>query len=83
MMLKFLLLIVLTFLALGVAAVLMRRMMSISERIADLQSEMKKSQVRLDAQKQMLEKQKEVASGIVENQTTENLQRNDVEEKNG
>lgn len=73
MMLKFLLLIVLMFLALGLAAVLMRRMMGISEKIADLHNDMKKSQVRLDAQLQVMEdKQKEL----------ENSQRNDVEEKN-
>jgi len=73
MMPKFLLLIVLMFLALGLAAVLMRRMMGISEKIADLHNDMKKSQVQLDAQMQVIE----------EKQTKlENSQRNDVEEKN-
>lgn len=36
----------------------MRRMLLISQKIADLQSDMKKSQVKLDAQLQVLEEQK-------------------------
>ena len=57
-MTKFILLIVLMFFVLAIAGVLMRRMLSISQKIADLQSDMKKSQVRLDAQMQVLEEQK-------------------------
>lgn len=57
-MTKFILLIVLMFFVLAIAGVLMRRMLSISQKIADLQTDMKKSQVRLDAQMQVLEEQK-------------------------
>ena len=73
MMLKFLLLVVLLFFALGVAVLVMRRLMNISQKIADLQSDMKKSQVSLDAQMQVL-KEKQEESG--------NIESNDVEEKN-
>ena len=73
MMLKFLLLIVLLFFALGVAVLVMRRLMNISQKIADLQTDMKKSQVRLDAQMQVLQEQQS---------KSENIESNDVEEKN-
>lgn len=72
-MLKFLLLVVLLFFALGVAVLVMRRLMDISQKIADLQTDMKKSQVSLDAQMQVL-KEKQEESG--------NIESNDVEEKN-
>lgn len=83
MMMKFLLLIVLMFLAAGVAAMMMRRMTSISQRIAELQSDIKKSEFRLESQMQVLEEErKKAASRVDENQAPENSQLNDIEEKN-
>ena len=83
MMLKFLLLIILMFFAVGVAAIMMRRMMSISQRIAELQSDMKKSEFRLESQMQVLEEErKKTESRMDENQVDKNTQLSDIEEKN-
>jgi len=83
MMLKFLLLVVLMFFAVGVAAIVMRRMKSISQRIAELQSDMKKSEFRLESQMQVLEEErKKTESRMDENQVDKNTQLSDIEEKN-
>lgn len=55
MMLKFLLLMILLFVACGFAAILLRRLLSISERVSDLQNEIKKNDLRLEAQMKNLE----------------------------
>ena len=79
MMMKLLLLIVVMFFAMGLAAVLLRRMMSISERIGELHNDIKKNQVQLDSQLKVLEAQQRNQQ-IQEN--TENLAADDIEEKN-
>ena len=78
MMMKFLLLIVLMFFALGLAAILLQRMARISQRIAELQNDMKKNQVRIESQVQVLEEKQKSAAG----ETPGISEWNDVEEKN-
>ena len=56
-MLKFILLIVLLFFALGLAAAIMKRLMSISDRIATLQGDLKKNEMKIDLQLQKLQEQ--------------------------
>ena len=60
MMLKFLLLIVLLFFALGIAAAVLRRLSALSERIAGLQGEMKKNELKMELQLQKLQEQQAV-----------------------
>ncbi len=67
MMGKFLLLVVLVFFALCLAGVLLQRLSNIATRIADLQSDIKKSQVKLDAQVQVLEEQQKQSDQKLEN----------------
>lgn len=57
MMLKFLLLIVLLFFALGLAAAILKRLMSISDRIATLQGDLKKNELKVDLQLKKLQEQ--------------------------
>ena len=78
MMLKFLLLVVVMFFAAGIAAIMLRRMMSISERIADLHNDMKKSQVRLESQMQILEDERQKTEG----HSTHAKETDEIEEKN-
>jgi len=76
-MTKFILLIVLMFFVLAIAGVLLRRMTRIAERIGDLQNDIKKSQVKLDSQLQVLEEQRRK-----ENAATQNLETDEIQEKN-
>ena len=56
-MVKFFLLVILVFFALGVVAAIMRRLNAISERIAGLQQEMRKNEVKIEAQLQKMQEQ--------------------------
>ena len=56
-MVKFFLLVILVFFALGVVAAIMRRLNNISERIAGLQQEMRKNEVKIEAQLQKMQEQ--------------------------
>ena len=56
-MVKFFLLVILVFFALGVVAAIMRRLNNISERIAGLQQEMRKNDVKIEAQLQKMQEQ--------------------------
>lgn len=56
-MVKFFILVILVFLVLGLAAAIMRRLNAISERIAGLQQEMRKNEVKIEAQLQKMQEQ--------------------------
>jgi Na+-transporting methylmalonyl-CoA/oxaloacetate decarboxylase gamma subunit len=59
-MVKFFILVILVFLVLGLAAAVMRRMNAISERIATLQHEMKKNELKVELQLQKMQEQEDV-----------------------
>ncbi len=59
-MVKFFILVILVFLVLGIVAAIMRRLNNISERIAALQHEMKKNEVKIEAQLQKMQEQEDV-----------------------
>lgn len=56
-MIKFFILIILVFLVLGLAAAIMRRLTAISERIAGLQQDMRKNELKVEAQLQKMQEQ--------------------------
>jgi hypothetical protein len=57
MMMKFLLLIVVLFFALGLASLVMKRLANISARIADLQGDLKRNEMKLDIELQKMQSQ--------------------------
>lgn len=58
-MVKFFILVILVFLVLGLAAAIMRRLNAISERIVGLQHEMRKNEVKIEAQLQKMQEQED------------------------
>lgn len=60
MMFKFLLLVVLLFFALGLASAILRRLSNLSERIAGLQSDMKKNELKIELELKRLKDQEVV-----------------------
>ena len=59
-MVKFFILVILVFLVLGLAAAVMRRLSAISERIAGLQQDMRKNELKVEAQLQKMQEQEDV-----------------------
>jgi|GEM_PF-4305516 len=59
-MIKFFILVILVFLVLGLATAIMRRLNAISERIAGLQHEMRKNELKVEAQLQKMQEQEDV-----------------------
>jgi predicted Holliday junction resolvase-like endonuclease len=63
LMMKFLLLIIVLFFALGLASVILKRLANISARIADLHGDLKKNEMKMDMELQKLQSQQ-----VVENE---------------
>ncbi len=57
LIMKFLLLIVVFFFALGLASIVMKRLANISARIADLHSDMKRNELKMDLELQKIQSQ--------------------------
>ena len=72
LMMKFLLLIVVLFFALGLASLIMKRLANISARIADLHGDLKKNEVKMDIELQKLQSQQAVEQQVVGQQVVEN-----------
>ncbi len=66
LMMKFLLLIVVLFFALGLASLVMKRLANISARISDLHSDMKNNELKVDLELQKLQSQQTVEEVIDE-----------------
>jgi hypothetical protein len=66
LMMKFLLLIVVLFFALGLASLVMKRLANISSRIADLHSDLKKNELKMDLELKKLQSQQTVREVVEE-----------------
>ena len=71
LMMKFLLLIVVLFFALGLASIVMKRLANISARIADLHSDMKRNELKMDLELQKLQSQQAIEEAKEEEKSIE------------
>jgi predicted Holliday junction resolvase-like endonuclease len=70
-MMKFLLLIVILFFALGLASLIMKRLANISARIADLHGDLKRNEMKLDTELQKLQNQQTTEKAVEEEKIIE------------